>query len=174
MTHTRIFRFSKGCNFHYLYCMTRKTLLLFCLLVWTSHFATGQHPLTGTWEMVSISGVNADGATFNLDTTTIRETKIITPTHYILIARDNENGDWKFNRCYAVTTKVDGGRYYEFPLISSEQIFQNVKTDFTWKVNENKFIQSGTIIRPDGKKIILDEFIFKRSEVRAVSDVIFV
>jgi hypothetical protein len=124
--------------------------------------------------MVSIAGVNVDGEKFSLDTTTIRETKIITPTHYILIARDGENGTWKFNRCYAGKTKIDGSKYYEIPVLSSNPIFDKVTTDFDWKIDGNEFIQSGSITRPDGKKIILDKFVFRRSKIPPVSDQKFV
>jgi hypothetical protein len=122
----------------------------------------GQHPLVGTWEMISISGINADGQNFFLDTSTVKETKIITPSHYILIARDKENGSWLFNRCYVGLAKIDGNQYFETPLLSSLRIFENVATDFRWKVERDLFIQSGTITRPDGKQIILKEFIFRR------------
>ena len=53
-------------------------------------------------------------------------------------------------------------KYIEVPMLSSVPIFDNVKTDFTWKVTGDKFIQAGTIIRPDGKKVILEEMIFQR------------
>jgi hypothetical protein len=142
--------------------MTRSCFSLLILL-WSTLPVFAQHPLEGTWEMVSISGKNADGENFYLDSSTVRETKIITPTHYMLNARDKVNNAWIFNRCYAGTTKMDAHNYFESPLLSSLRIFENVTTDFTWKIEGDRFIQSGTITRPDGKKIILDEFIFRRS-----------
>ena len=45
--------------------------------------AVAQHPLVGTWNMISVKGVDADGKRFFLDTTSVKETKIITPTHYM-------------------------------------------------------------------------------------------
>lgn len=150
--------------------MTPNPLPLFLVLVFTCFFASAQHPLVGTWEMTSITGVSADDQKFQLDSTTIRETKIITPTHYILIATDKEDGTWKFNRCYFGSVKFKGDKYYEIPIMSSEQIYENVKTDFHWKIDGNHFIQSGSIIRPDGKKIKLERFLFRRSEVSAVAD----
>lgn len=126
-------------------------------------FATkAQHPLVGTWEMVSIKGINAAGEKFSDDTSNIREVKIISPTHYMLIAHDVEGDSLVFNRCYAGTVQFDNAKYNETPLLSSVPIFQNVKTDFTWKVEGDKFIQAGTLVRPDGKKIILEELVFKR------------
>ena len=124
--------------------------------------ASAQHPLLGTWEMVSIKGINAEGEKFSADTATIREVKIITPTHYVLIAHDVEGDSLVFNRCYAGTVEFDDKKYNELPLLSSAPIFSNVKTDFTWKVEGDKFTQSGTLIRPDGKKIVIEELIFHR------------
>ena len=122
-----------------------------------------QHALVGTWDMVSIKGINADGQEFSIDTTTVRETKIITPTHYILIAMDVRGDSLVFNRSYAGTIRLDGNKYNEMPLQASVQIFDNVKTDFTWKVEGDIFTQSGTFTRPDGKKIVLHAMVFKRA-----------
>jgi hypothetical protein len=112
--------------------------------------------------MVSIKGVNAEGEKFSDDTSHIREVKIITPTHYMLIAHDVEGDSLVFNRCYAGTVQVQGNKFIETPTLSSVSIYENVKTDFTWRIEGDKFIQSGTFTRPDGKKIILEELIFRR------------
>jgi hypothetical protein len=149
--------------------MPRITFLFLLLFVLNGYVASAQHPLIGTWEMVSISGVNVDGEKFNLDSATTRETKIITPTHYMLIAMSKQDGEWKFNRSYFGSIKIEGGKYYEFPIMSSEQIYENLKTDFDWKIDGDAFIQSGVITRPDGKKIILDRFLFGRSKTPEVS-----
>ena len=141
----------------------RKVFLVLFISFAFSCALSAQHPLEGTWEMVSIRGINADDEKFYLDTTTVRETKIITATHYILLARDREDNRWTFNRCYAGTVKMDGTKYYEYPVISSLRIFENVITDFQWKIERDRFIQTGTITRPDGKKIVLEEFIFRRT-----------
>lgn len=154
--------------------MIRNSFLLVCLFVLSGYIATAQHPLFGTWEMVSIDGVNADGEKFEFDSTTISEAKIITPTHYILIAMDKEDGKWKFNRSYFGRIKIDGSKYFEFPMMSSEPIYENVKTDFDWKITGKEFIQSGFITRPDGKTIIVDKFIFRRSEIPSMSNQKFV
>lgn len=132
------------------------------LLLALSLTSFAQHPLIGTWKMVSIKGIGADGEKFTADTSTIRETKVITSTHYVLIAEDVDNDSLIFNRCYFGTVHMDGDKYNEIPILSSNTIFTNVKTDFTWKVVGDKFIQSGTIIRPDGKKVVLEELVFQR------------
>lgn len=139
-----------------------KPLPILALLIITAFAAFGQSPLVGTWEMVSIKGTDALGKKFTNDTTAIREIKVITPTHYILIAFDIEGDSLVFNRTYFGKIKVDKGRYIEQPLASSLPIFENVKTDFKWKVVGNQFVQSGSITRPDGKKVTLNELTFKR------------
>ena len=125
-------------------------------------YTFAQHPLVGTWEMVSIKGINVDGELFFVDTTAVRETKIITPTHYILIARDVRGDSLVFNRAYAGKIKLEGNHYNEIPTQASVQIFDNVRTDFTWKVQGDTFTQSGTFTRPDGKTITLEAMVFRR------------
>ena len=117
--------------------------------------------------MVSIKGIGANGEKFSLDTTTNREIKIITATHYMLIAHDVENDSLVFNRCYAGSILIDGKKYIEVPMLASVPIFDNVKTDFTWKVVGDKFIQAGTLIRPDGKQVVLEELVFRRVKTSA-------
>ena len=139
-----------------------KPLLILVLFLVVTFSAFSQSPLVGTWEMVSITGTDAFGKKFSNDTSAIREVKIITPTHYILIAFDVEGDSLVFNRTYFGKIKVDKNQYTEVPLASSLPIFENVKTDFKWKVEGNKFVQSGSIVRPDGKKVVLNELIFER------------
>jgi hypothetical protein len=131
-------------------------------LLLVSFTLAAQHPLIGTWEMVSIKYINVDGEKLSIDTSSVREVKIITPTHYMLVAHDVQGDSLVFNRSYSGTIKLEGNKYIEYPKQASVQIFENVKTDFTWKVEGDKFIQAGTIIRPDGKKVILEEMIFRR------------
>jgi hypothetical protein len=137
-------------------------LILFSAFLIIASHAIAQHPLEGAWEMVSIKGVNAEGEKFSDDTSHIREVKIITPTHYMLIAHDVEADSLVFNRCYAGTIHIQGNKFNELPTLSSVAIYENVKTDFTWRIEGDKFIQSGTVTRPDGKKIVLEELIFRR------------
>jgi hypothetical protein len=136
--------------------------VIFAIFLNVATQVIAQHPLVGTWELVSIKGVNAEGEKFSDDTSHIREVKIITPTHYMLIAHDVEGDSLVFNRCYAGTIHVQGNKFNEIPTLASVSIYDNVKTDFTWKIEGDKFIQSGSLIRPDGKKIILEELIFQR------------
>src|SRR5688572_10258767 len=140
-----------------------KLLIRSLIIVYvTAAQAVAQHALVGTWEMISAAGKDADGQPFFLDTTSVRETKIITPTHYMLIAWDVENDSLIFNRTMAGEVSLQGEKYIEIPTQASVQIFDNVSADFTWKLDGDIFTQSGSIIRPDGKKVILDALIFRR------------
>lgn len=136
-------------------------ITLLILILW-SVVSAAQHPLTGTWEMVSIKGTNADGEPFFMDTTTRREIKVITPTHYMLIASEVQGDSLIFNRSYFGTVTIEGDRYIEKPLMSSHTIFDNVKADYRWKIEGDRFIQSGSVTRPDGKKVILEAMVFRR------------
>lgn len=124
--------------------------------------SAAQHPLIGTWEMMSGRGVNAEGEAFSFDTTSVKETKIITPTHYMLIAWDVEGDSLIFNRTMAGQLRLEGEKYIETPTQASVQIFDDVRVGFTWKLEGDYFTQSGTIIRPDGKKVVLDALVFRR------------
>jgi hypothetical protein len=131
----------------------------FCL---TGAHVVAQHPLVGTWEMISVKGIDADGEPFFYDTTSVRETKIITPTHYMLIAWDVGEDSLIFNRTMAGKVRLENEKYIEIPTQASVQIFENVKVDFTWKLEGNIFRQSGSIVRPDGKTVVLEALIFQR------------
>jgi hypothetical protein len=141
-----------------------KVHLLLLLILTINCRALAQHPLVGTWEMISIKGINAAGERFATDSSSAKEIKIITATHYMLVAYDLEGDSLVFNRCYAGTVHIEGNKYKEIPLLSSAPIFDNVKTDYMWKVHGDTFSQSGTFTRPDGKKIILDELLFRRAK----------
>lgn len=139
-----------------------KATIFLVVSLLTVQQSTAQHPLIGTWEMISVKGLDADGAPFSMDTTLARETKIITPTHYILIAWDVDRDSLIFNRTMAGKVRLDGEKYIEIPTQASVQIFENIDVDFTWKLKGDIFTQSGTIVRPDGKKVVLEALIFQR------------
>lgn len=131
------------------------------LTVFTLHVAA-QHPLVGTWELMSGRGINAEGEPFSFDTTSVKETKIITPTHYMLIAWDVEGDSLIFNRTMAGNFRLEDEKYIETPTQASVQIFDNVRVGFTWKLEGDYFTQSGTLVRPDGKKVVLEALVFRR------------
>lgn len=137
-------------------------ILLLISICLASTGSLAQHPLVGTWEMISVKGIDAEGEPFFLDTTAVRETKIITPTHYMLIAWDVDGDSLLFNRTMGGEVRLEGEKYIEIPMQASVQIFENIKVDFTWKLDGDIFTQSGTIVRPDGKLIVLEALKFRR------------
>ena len=138
------------------------TIFLVIAVSLTGVEAIAQHPLVGTWEMISVKGIGADGEAFFLDTTSVRETKIITPTHYMLIAWDVDDDSLMFNRTMTGQVRLEGRKYIEVPSHASVQIFENLKVDFAWQLEGDIFTQSGTIVRPDGKTVVLEALKFRR------------
>ena len=147
-----------------------KTKSILCILMlFCSITLFAQHPLVGTWEMVSIKGTDIDGKPFDLNNTNMRETKIITPTHYMLIQHTVKGDSVIFSAAHAGTVKFEGNKYIETPTVTSLTTNGTPKTDFTWKVKGDQFIQAGTITMPDGRKIMLDELVFKKVKNASVN-----
>ena len=139
---------------------TKYVLSAFFLLTSVQIFA--QHPLVGTWEMVSIKGTDTNGEEFFANTSTLREIKVITPTHYMLIAQGVKGDSLIFHRSLAGTVSFEGDKYAETQTVGSWDDFKTATYTFDWKVNRDKFVQSGTITLDDGKTITLDELLFQR------------
>jgi hypothetical protein len=97
-----------------------------------------------------------------MNASTVRETKLISPTHFIFIAQDVKGDSIRFNRSQAGTIYTEGSKYFEIPMLSSQPGSDKAKTDFTWQVVGDKFIRQGAIILPDGKKIRVDELTFQK------------
>ena len=133
------------------------SILLFCSI---TIFA--QHPLIGTWEFVSIKGTDADGKQVDWNKANMREIKIISPTHYMLIQHIVRNDSIIFNTAHAGTVRFEGDKYIETPTVTSNPSMSKVGVEFNWKVNGDQFFQSGTIPLSDGKKVVIDELVFKK------------
>lgn len=138
-------------------------LMLFCSM---TIFA--QHPLTGTWEMVSIKGTDADGKAFDWNTANLRIIKIITPTHYMLMSHIVRNDSAIFNNAHAGPIQFTDNTYSQTCTVSSDATI-GTKFDFTWKVKGNQLIQSGTNTGADGKKAVIDELVYKRVDSPAAN-----
>jgi hypothetical protein len=118
--------------------------------------------LVGTWELVSFKGVDTAKNKMVLDQSMVRETKIITPTHYMLIAHRVVADTLVFERAIAGAIKVTGTKFVETPMYASNKDDMTAKTDFTFKAQGDKLIQSGTITLAGGKQIKLEELVFQR------------
>jgi hypothetical protein len=139
-----------------------KTACILTSLLLTAALATAQNPLVGTWELVSIKATDTAKNKIELDQSAVREMKVITPTHYMLITHRVSADTLIFDKAIAGTIKITGNKFVETPLYTSNEGDLKVKTDFTWKVQGDKFTESGSITFPDGKKIVLQELVFQR------------
>lgn len=137
-------------------------LFLSILMLFCSMTIFAQHPLVGTWEMVSIKGTDADGKAFNWNTATLRITKIITPTHYMLMQHFVRNDSVIFSLAHAGPIQFEDNKYSHTSTIGSAATTIGSKSDYTWNVKSNQLIQAGTITGADGKKSVIDELVYKR------------
>jgi hypothetical protein len=103
--------------------------------------------IVGTWKMVSQSVKDIDGSSFKSDVSKFSQYKIITPTHWMYMNYDKDSlkggGD-------GGTYELNGNKY-------TEALTDNLKTDFTVRVEGNKLMQDGDIILPDGKRMTFNE-----------------
>ena len=133
--------------------------IFFILMLFSSMTTFAQHPLVGTWEMVSIKGTDIEGKP--LGSANLRITKIITPTHYMVIEHTVRNDSLIFRSASAGTIQLEDNKYSHTSTLSSGAT-TGTKSEYTWKIKGNQLIQTGTITKPDGKKSVLDEVVFKR------------
>jgi hypothetical protein len=101
----------------------------------------GQNPLVGTWER---------------QTNFIRATKIITPTHWAILI-DSINSQ-AFVRSHGGTYTLTDTKYIEQLNVASwENKGELSFTDYTYKVEGDKFYQNGTLVLSDGSVAAIDE-----------------
>jgi hypothetical protein len=104
-----------------------------------------QNPLVGTWER---------------QTDSIWSTKIITPTHWMVYVEYKEipkGNSTKFFGAAGGTYTLMGTKYIEYAQVVSRSDFEKSKTDFTVKMENDKFYQKGTVTLADGTVIPIDE-----------------
>lgn len=129
-----------------------------------------QNPLVGTWEVVSIKGTSSDGTKISADGSEFKETKIITPTHYFLFTQRKQGDSLVFDKAIAGTIRVEGNKYIETPIYYSDEAQGKIKTNFTYRLEGDKFIQAGTYTTADGKVATLGEIVFKKVKETTTSN----
>jgi hypothetical protein len=113
------------------------TLLFFCCALQLF----GQNALVGTWER---------------QTDSIRAIKIITPMHWAIFI-EALHGD-KFIRSHGGTYTLTDKKYIEqLDVASWENKGELSFTDYTYKIEGDKFYQKGTLILSDGSVVPIDE-----------------
>ena len=119
---------------------------VFALFAFSNFQLFAQHDLIGTWEYKNDS---------------IRSVKIITPTHWMVYAESqNQNGS-EFMHSHGGTYTLSGNKYVEYIETASWEDNENVKTNFTCKIDGDKFHQKGTLTLADGTIVPIDEIWFK-------------
>jgi hypothetical protein len=119
--------------------------------------------IVGTWKMVSMAGIETDGKPFKADLSKVQQYKIITPTHWMYVNYDTDSLRGGGN---GGTYELKGNKYIE-------ALTENYKTDFTVKVEGDKYYQDGFILFPDGKKLVLNEVYQRVPEpANATSDIV--
>jgi hypothetical protein len=135
------------------------SLLFFCL---SWQLFAQSNPLVGTWQVVSIKATDSDSTKLTATGSEFKETKIINETHYILITHVKQGDSLAFNKATAGRVRVEGNKYIEEPEYSSDPDILKEKTNFTYRLQGDRFIQSGTYTTADGKTGKIDELVFQK------------
>ncbi|MDQ3292410.1 MAG: hypothetical protein M3Q05_14070 [Bacteroidota bacterium] len=114
-------------------------LFIFLTCAWQS-FA--QNPLVGTWQ---------------IQTDTLRAVKIITPTHWMGYTETVKGDSSNFVLSHGGTYTLNGNKYIENIQVASWEDYDKVKTDYTFRVDGDKFYMKGTLTLADGSKMAVDE-----------------
>jgi hypothetical protein len=99
------------------------------------------HPLVGSWELVS-QRITQFGRTTQTDLSETKSLKIVTPTHWSVIA-SSANGK-KFVRAGAGRYRVKGDNYIEAIDFASYTNWVGTEATFKWRVEGDRWHQSGT------------------------------
>ncbi|GEO04041.1 hypothetical protein AAE02nite_17050 [Adhaeribacter aerolatus] len=98
--------------------------------------------------MISQTGTNFDGSPIKTDVSKIKQYKIITPTHWMFIVKN-----------IASDTVSQGANFGEYTLTGNKYVekVQGATTDYTVRVEGDKFYMKGALITDDGRKAYFDE-----------------
>ncbi|MDO1450787.1 hypothetical protein Q0590_31225 [Rhodocytophaga aerolata] len=105
--------------------------IFLCCLSWQILAQT--NPLVGTWMMES---------------DTMKEIKILTPTHYSFVVLDAKNNKVAYTG-YG-TYSVQNGKYIENAEYGNFELDKSKKLEFDYKVEGDKFYQKGSVTLADG------------------------
>lgn len=117
-------------------------IAIIALLVFSSSELFAQQDIIGTWERKN---------------DTIRSVKIITPSHWMVFAESiNQNGA-EFMWSHGGTYTLNGDKYVENIETASWEDYDDVKTDFTIKIDGNTLYQKGTLTTGESTVVPIDE-----------------
>lgn len=110
----------------------------------------GKH--IGTWHMISQKVTDPKGKTTKTDMATIKQVKVISPTHWMFISENIKDGKKTFRGANGGSYSLNGTTYVEL-LENAEDI----QTNYTLQVKGNKLHMKGSLTTPEGEKYIYDE-----------------
>jgi hypothetical protein len=102
--------------------------------------------------MISQKVTNPKGKTTKTDMDTLKQVKVISPTHWMFVSETIHNGKKKFRGAAGGTYSLKGTKYVE-ELENAEDI----QTDYVLEVKGNKLMMQGSLTTPQGEKFIYDE-----------------
>ena len=122
-------------------------MVVLCFMV-LPLFAQKSPQIEGTWEMISQSGTNLDGSPIKTDVSSIKQYKMISPTHWMNVVKD-----------IASSTLRHGANFGEYTLTGNKYVekFAGANTDYKVKVEGDKFYLEGSLIVNDGRKAYFNE-----------------
>jgi hypothetical protein len=109
-------------------------LLLIALLFCCLQLFAQTNPLVGTWTS---------------EEDTLKEIKILTPTHYSFVVMDTKNNKLAYTGYGSYT--VQNGKYTESGEYANVGMDKSKKLEFDYKVEGDKFHQIGSVTFADGK-----------------------
>lgn len=115
------------------------------------------HPLVGTWILVSSNNSSPGGEFFRLDKTNTRQMKILNPTHFMFIQENINGDDYEFESAAGGRYELDGNTYIETLDFASWENYRNSYAVFTWRLEDGKWYHTGVLNQPDGEKFLIEE-----------------
>lgn len=142
----------------------KNILIVISLLILGGQSLSAQD-IVGAWRLISVKGTEPDGRKFMFDRTMIKETKIITKTHYIMITEDAKSDSLIINQCSAGDVKITGNKYEERPTTSTLNLTESTKAILIWTVSGNILTMTGDITLGNGQRVHVDEVRYNRISV---------
>jgi len=142
----------------------RKLKIILVLLIFSSFQLLAQNEHVGTWKLLSAKYSSSSGETDYLTNEKVKETKIITPTHFMWMIQLADSLD-KSKKVIPNASSAGGGtyimladnKYIESLEYASWEDYTKDKTNFTLKIDGDIMLQTGSISYPNGSKLTLEE-----------------
>ncbi len=115
--------------------------------------------LVGTWHLQSQKVTGADGKAATTNMAGHTKVRIITPTHWMFIAENNQNGKREFVQADGGTYTLRGDRCLE-----KSEFVPGMQADYGWRLEGDKLVVAGTQTGADGQQYTFDEVYQREKE----------